>query len=524
MPTFSGTPFPTLALGRESTLAIKSDGTLASWGTGAMVPAPALSGLVMVDTSSNGWGLALHNDGTVSLVGAAPGDSLGWDLDGWAAGLTNAVHVNCSENHAVAVLADGTVTCAGYNGLGQCTPPAGLNDAYMAVAGENFTMALRSDGTLIGWGDLPAATPSLSNALLVETYRSTILALLDDGTVSAWGSDSSGQASVPAGLSGIESASIGAANGMAVNPDGTVEVWGSSGYTPPAGLSNVAHVAGGWNAAGAIKADGSVVMWGDYAGSEASVPSGFEAMLPGEPPPPPKIDGTVPFSADIQAHVWNVADIDATTPFSAEIVANIGPAGAIDALVPFGAEIRGYQDWILSIDPHQVQRLYFMSITGSEGQEDLTIPVSSWQATSQSGGRSAYLQGVIPAASELIEEIAARQDGDLVIYTGYRLSDGSVRSEELLRSRFDTFRYDRGPSRFTVTVSGYLSGKPVSSGTRTLKGIRSISMTNGQRRVRCGIDFFLQPGMTVVADGQTFTAGYINYFVTEMDQFCEVGE
>ncbi|MBT11364.1 MAG: hypothetical protein CMI02_04935 [Oceanospirillaceae bacterium] len=505
MPTFSGTPFPTLALGRESTLAIKPDGTLASWGVGDMVPAPQLSGLVMVDSSSNDWGLALHSDGTVSLVGVAPGDGLGWDLPGWAAGLTNAVHVNCSLNHAVAVLADGTVTCAGFNGQGQCDPPVGLNNAYMAVAGENFTMALRSDGTLIGWGDLPAATPALTGVSLIETYRSTIVALLDDGTVAAWGANSSGQADVPAGLSGVVSASTGASNSLVSKSDGTVENWGSSGYSPPAGLSNVVQVAGGWNAAGAIKADGTVVMWGQYAGSEATVPAGFEAMLPGDQPDPPTIEATVPFSA--------------------EILAFVGPVGSLEASVSFGAEIRAFQDWVSAIPAFSVQRVYLMTITaGDSGLDDLVVPLSSWQATSQAGARSSYLQGVVPAAVDLIDGIAQRQSGKLVIHTGYRFSDGSVRTEELLKSNFDTFRFDRGPRSFSVTVSGYLSDIQLSTGTRTVTGIRSISMTNGRRRVRCDIDFFLKPGMTVIAEDQTFVAGFINYYVSEVDQFCEIGE
>jgi len=42
--------------------------------------------------------------------------------------------------------------------------------------------------------------------------------------------------------------------------------------------------------------------------------------------------------------------------------------------------------------------------------------------------------------------------------------------------------------------------------------------------VRCDIDLFLQPGMTVTAMGETFRAGYINYYVSQTDKFCEVGE
>jgi hypothetical protein len=104
------------------------------------------------------------------------------------------------------------------------------------------------------------------------------------------------------------------------------------------------------------------------------------------------------------------------------------------------------------------------------------------------------------------------------------LADGTERYEEILRSNFDAFRYDRGPGSLTVTVSGYLSGKPSANATRPLTGVRTISMNDGKYRVRCAIDLFLQPGMTVTGEVLVFTADYINYYVSETDKFCEVSE
>jgi len=249
-------------------------------------------------------------------------------------------------------------------------------------------------------------------------------------------------------------------------------------------------------------------MWGDYAATEADVPVGFEALVPGDPPPPV------------------TAEFDIVVPFSAEISATTGPTGSFDVTVPFGAQFTAYQDWIAGMDPIRLQEIYRLVITGAaDNLDDLHIGgISSWQATNQADRRSAYLQAVIPAAEELLPDIEARQKGDLVIQKGYRFSSGDTRYEEILRSGFDTLRPDRGQRALTVTVSGYLSGKPVSNGTRTLTGIRSISAPNGKRRVRCDIDLFLQPGMTVEALGETFKADYINYYVSQNDKFCEVGE
>ncbi|MFB2703566.1 hypothetical protein [Marinobacter shengliensis] len=186
----------------------------------------------------------------------------------------------------------------------------------------------------------------------------------------------------------------------------------------------------------------------------------------------------------------------------------------------------GYQDWLSLLPPISLQEVYRLVITGeADGLPDLHIGgISSWQATNQSGGRSSYLQAVIPAADSIIDDIADRQNGFLVIQKGYRTSDGSTRYEEILRSRFDNLRPDRGQRALTVTVSGYMPGRPLFSGSRTLTGIRSISTQNGKRRVRCDVDLFLQPGMTVEVLGDSFVASFINYYVSDSDKFCEVGE
>lgn len=212
--------------------------------------------------------------------------------------------------------------------------------------------------------------------------------------------------------------------------------------------------------------------------------------------------------------------------FDATATGTVTVTGSGDAGLSLSANSRGINDWIAALDPTQLQEVYKLTVTGSaNGLSDLVIgKISSWQATNQADGRSSYLQAVVPAAGDYLDELTNRQDGELVIFKGYRFSDGSERYEEILRSNFDTFRYDRGPRSLSATVSGYLSGKQAESFSRTLTGIRSISLTNGKYRVRCDIDLFLQPGMTVTADSVSFVADFINYYVNQNDKFCEVSE
>lgn len=221
------------------------------------------------------------------------------------------------------------------------------------------------------------------------------------------------------------------------------------------------------------------------------------------------------------------ASLDAILPITAAFHAGMDAAeAAFDETLPIQFSGSAYQDWTSFLPVKRLQEIYRLIITGAPDETtDLIIGgISSWQATSQADNRSSYVQAVIPAASAVIEAVSARQNGQLVIQKGYRLEDGTERYEEILRSEFDSFRYDRGPRKFTATVSGYLSGKPSEQSQRELSGIRSVSLTNGKHRVRCDIDLFLRPGMSVVADDATFQAGYINYYVSENDKFCEVGE
>ena len=69
------------------------------------------------------------------------------------------------------------------------------------------------------------------------------------GTVVAWGDNSSGQVTVPAGLTSVIAVAAGNNFSMALKSDGTVVEWGAHGYESeiavPAGLSGVVAIAAG---------------------------------------------------------------------------------------------------------------------------------------------------------------------------------------------------------------------------------------------------------------------------------------
>jgi photosystem II stability/assembly factor-like uncharacterized protein len=107
------------------------------------------------------------------------------------------------------------------------------------------------------------------------------LALKEDGTVVAWGRDDYGQATVPAGLSGVTAVAAGYGHSLALKGDGTVVAWGwneSGQATVPAALSGVTAMAGGGAHSLALKEDGTVVAWGDNRWGQRAVPHGLSGV------------------------------------------------------------------------------------------------------------------------------------------------------------------------------------------------------------------------------------------------------
>jgi alpha-tubulin suppressor-like RCC1 family protein len=135
--------------------------------------------------------------------------------------------------------------------------------------GNRFSLALRSDGTVFGWGDgrqgQTAVPAGLGDVIAICAGDSQGLALKADGTVASWGLGGP----PPPGLSNVVAISAGNTFGhdLALTRDGRVIAWWaregvSYGWNVPEGLSNVMAVATGWNHCLALKRDGTVMGWG----------------------------------------------------------------------------------------------------------------------------------------------------------------------------------------------------------------------------------------------------------------------
>jgi hypothetical protein len=187
-------------------------------------------------------------------------------------------------------------------------PPAGLDDAVAVAAsdtyGSAYDLALRSDGTVVGWGLDPdgAAQPpaDLRDVVAIDTGAGFSVALRRDGSIATWGSDSSGQLDVPEDLGTVRAVSAGGfvdasgvacGFGLALKADGTIAGWGDepadgscSGQLRavldlPADLHDVVAISAGNRQALALLADGTVVGWGQNGAGQAQPPTGLSDVV-----------------------------------------------------------------------------------------------------------------------------------------------------------------------------------------------------------------------------------------------------
>ena len=181
----AGTNWKQVACGVYHTSAIKTDGSLWTWGnnnygqlgdntnTAKSSPVQTISaGTNWKQIACGGYHTtAIKTDGTLWTWGYNSQGQLGDNTTAWRsspvqtiAGGTNWKQVACGSGHTSAIKTDGTLWTWGYNGYGQLgdntivskSSPvqtiAGGTNWKQVACGSNHTSAIKTDGTLWTWG------------------------------------------------------------------------------------------------------------------------------------------------------------------------------------------------------------------------------------------------------------------------------------------------------------------------------------------------------------------------------------
>lgn len=296
-----------ISAGFQFSLAIKSDGTLWAWG--------------LNDSGQLG-------DGGTTTVSNVP-EQIGSDTN-WVAVSAS----NSAPSYSIALKSDGTLWAWGDNAYGELgdgtttstNVPEQIGTAtdWVAVStgGSNFTLALKSDGTLWGWGNSeygqlalesydihtsPQQIGTDTNWAAVSAGYDFVMALKSDGTLWAWGNNEFGQfgdgtttpiiSNVPELISTTakwKAVSAGDDFVVALKPDGTLWAWGRNtfgqlgdGTTTNSDVPVQIGTATNWVAVSAdnysviaLRSDGTLWTWGDNTFGQLGVGPGNISDVP----------------------------------------------------------------------------------------------------------------------------------------------------------------------------------------------------------------------------------------------------
>jgi hypothetical protein len=184
------------------------------------------------------------------------GPVIGWGYPVTQSDINNVAAIAAGEEHSIALRKDGSIIGWGSNIYGLQQIPEG-NDFKAISAGRYQNLALKADGSIVGWGD--TQTPPAGNDFVaIAAGWGQSFALKSDGTIVTWGDINTS----PEGNDFIAIAA-GEEHALALRSNGTIAGWGYNANgqaTPPEGNDFIA-IAAGVNHSLALKANGTIVGW-----------------------------------------------------------------------------------------------------------------------------------------------------------------------------------------------------------------------------------------------------------------------
>ena len=184
--------------------------------------------------------------------------------------------VSAGNNHTVALKSDGTVVAKGQFNYMQYKNVGNWSDIVAVAAGALHTVGLKSDGTVVATGSNKSSQLNVGDwkdIVAVAAGTEHTVGLKSDGTVVATGDNKDGQCDVSE-WTDIVAVAAGGRNTVGLKSDGTVVAVGKDdhGQCDVSGWTDIVAVAAGNTHTVGIKSDGTVVAVGkdDYGQCDVS--------------------------------------------------------------------------------------------------------------------------------------------------------------------------------------------------------------------------------------------------------------
>jgi len=259
-----------VAAGQFFSLGLKDDGTLLSWGQYSNLPTPNANFTTIACGISHK--LALKSNGMViawgsNIVGECDVPNPNTDFVAITAGgfEEGSLYGVIGVGFSAGLKSDGSIIVWGDDTFGQHTVPVPNSGFSDLKAGSTHLLALRTNGSICGWGSngygqLNVPVPN-SDYVEIAAGFDFSLGLKSDGSIIAWGHNQYGQCDVPEPNSNFIAIDACDACCLGLKSDGSIVSWGLDSDLP-AQNSGFTSITAGYGHCLGIKEDGSIVGWG----------------------------------------------------------------------------------------------------------------------------------------------------------------------------------------------------------------------------------------------------------------------
>lgn len=187
--------------------------------------------------------------------------------------MTDIVKIANGVGYDLALRSDGTLVAWGNNDSGQCDVPVAAEPFVDIAAGNGHGLALTESGIVYEWG-APWGTPldDPTGFTAIATLGDHSLGLKEDGSIVAWGFAWFGAEIVPEPNEDWVAIAASFDQSFGVKSDGSVFLWGNVTMEWPTPITDVKSIKLNFTNALVLRNDGSIVPVGSFPYEEDLIP------------------------------------------------------------------------------------------------------------------------------------------------------------------------------------------------------------------------------------------------------------